>query len=91
MGKLEKAAYDTLRVQYASEPADAPVHGPVDSAMADSPDERAEAMIRALRRNGVSCETCGPRPEPDARFCSTCGRTLGSHPSSAAAERVKGD
>jgi hypothetical protein len=22
------------------------------------------------------CDTCGPRPEPDALFCSTCGRAL---------------
>jgi ribosomal protein L40E len=24
------------------------------------------------------CRTCGPRPEPDAVFCSTCGRRLPS-------------
>jgi double zinc ribbon protein len=23
-----------------------------------------------------ACDTCGPRPEPDAVFCSTCGRRL---------------
>jgi hypothetical protein len=22
------------------------------------------------------CDACGPRPEPDAEFCSTCGRRL---------------
>ena len=27
-----------------------------------------------------ACETCGPRPEPDALYCSHCGRRLGSHP-----------
>ena len=26
--------------------------------------------------SGRACETCGPRPEPDAVFCSTCGRRL---------------
>jgi hypothetical protein len=25
---------------------------------------------------GLSCVTCGPRPEPDAVFCSTCGLRL---------------
>jgi Double zinc ribbon len=25
---------------------------------------------------GPLCRTCGPRPEPDAVFCSTCGRRL---------------
>jgi hypothetical protein len=24
------------------------------------------------------CEFCGPRPEPDAVFCSTCGKELGA-------------
>lgn len=24
----------------------------------------------------VVCPVCGPRPEPDARVCSTCGRVL---------------
>ena len=24
-----------------------------------------------------ACATCGPRPEPDAIFCSSCGRFLG--------------
>jgi hypothetical protein len=28
--------------------------------------------------SGPACDTCGPRPEPDAVFCSTCGRRLTS-------------
>lgn len=27
-------------------------------------------------REQVVCPVCGPRPEPDARVCSTCGRVL---------------
>ncbi len=27
---------------------------------------------------GSSCEACGPRPETDAIFCSSCGRSLNS-------------
>jgi Double zinc ribbon len=26
--------------------------------------------------NGPVCPTCGPRPEPDAVYCSSCGRRL---------------
>lgn len=25
---------------------------------------------------GVVCDRCGPRPEADARFCSSCGRPV---------------
>ena len=42
----------------------------------DSPADAAEAAVlryRAIRR---SCETCGPRPEPDPAFCSSCGKYL---------------
>jgi len=42
----------------------------------DSPADAAEAAVlryRAIRR---SCETCGPRPEPDPAFCSSCGTYL---------------
>jgi hypothetical protein len=91
MGKLEKAEYDTLRAQYSSEPAGTPVHGQVGSPSVDSADARAEAMIRALRPSGIACETCGLRPEPDARFCSTCGRKLGVRPSSISAVEETGD
>jgi hypothetical protein len=42
-------------------------------------DDEIEAAVRAYRRRqagGAACPTCGPRPEPDAIFCSTCGRYL---------------
>ena len=37
------------------------------------PVEAAVLRYRAVRR---SCETCGPRPEPDPAFCSSCGKYL---------------
>jgi hypothetical protein len=46
-------------------------------------DEEIEAAIRAYRENHVgraACPVCGPRPEADAMFCSTCGRHLGGTP-----------
>ena len=43
------------------------IAGPVDPA------EAAVLQYRAIRR---SCEVCGPRPEPDPVFCSSCGKYL---------------
>ena len=43
-------------------------------------DEEIEAAIRAYRAGragALTCAACGPRPEPDAVFCSNCGRRLG--------------
>ncbi len=36
--------------------------------------EQALAVMRA--GSASVCEKCGPRPERDAEFCSTCGATL---------------
>jgi ribosomal protein L40E len=36
--------------------------------------DQAVAVMRA--GNAAVCETCGPRPESDARFCSNCGSVL---------------
>ena len=35
--------------------------------------EAAVLRYRAVRR---SCDECGPRPEPDPAFCSSCGKYL---------------
>ena len=39
-------------------------------------DDAIEAEIRRARERVPSCAACGPRPEPDATYCSTCGRYL---------------
>jgi cytochrome c-type biogenesis protein CcmI len=43
---------------------------------ATDPVEAAVLRYRAVRR---SCATCGPRPEPDPAFCSSCGTYLKGH------------
>ena len=43
-----------------------------DAASVDAA-EAAVLKYRAVRR---SCDTCGPRPEPDPAFCSSCGKYL---------------
>jgi len=45
---------------------------PLD-ALAEARIASARALAAAPR---VECPTCGPRPEADATFCSTCGRPL---------------
>ena len=39
-------------------------------------DDAIEARVRELRSRHISCERCGVRPEPDALYCSDCGRRL---------------
>jgi hypothetical protein len=85
-GKLSDADYEQLKARYT---AAAVAAMRVESATA-TPDD-VEAMIAArvrLLRAGSSappaCPTCGPRPEPDAIFCSTCGVRLQA-PSACAA------
>lgn len=41
-------------------------------------EDPAEALIAKVKAKGLSCPSCGPRPESDALFCSDCGRFLGS-------------
>ncbi len=74
--KLADADYAELKARYTAEAvaamrAEDARRRPVD----------VEAMIAARARalvtgTTVACGAWGPRPEPDAVFCSTCGRPL---------------
>ncbi len=65
--------------------AGAPVAAPVAAvpAAADPVEQalRAYRARRAAAEGGTAgaCVACGPRPEPDAVFCSHCGRFLAGH------------
>ena len=80
-GKLSEADYQFLKAKYTAIALEA-----LRTESDDTSAERLEAMIaarvRAVRTPGVDsgprCGTCGPRPEPDAVFCSTCGHRLGT-------------
>ena len=43
-------------------------------------DEEIEAAVRSYRAThpggAAACPVCGPRPERDALYCSSCGRRL---------------
>ena len=87
-GKLSDADYAALKATYthralaelrAREVATGAEAAPVGVAVA-ADDDAVEAAIRRYRTTaGTVCPSCGPRPEPDATFCSSCGRYLAGH------------
>ena len=85
-GKLSDEDYAFLKGKYTGVALDALRAESVEAAEVGAPGD-VEVMIaaraRALRSAATSappgapvCSTCGPRPEADAVFCSTCGHRL---------------
>lgn len=85
-GKLSDRDYEMLKGRYAAEALAAleAEAAPAVSGGLDAPDPEAlvSSRLQLLRSAGPaaagtrSCLRCGPRPEPDARFCSRCGVSL---------------
>jgi rRNA maturation endonuclease Nob1 len=79
MARYTGQAVEAMRAEEKSEqPAaaqpDAPMTGADSAAAVESV---IAAKVRAIRSgSALSCTTCGPRPEPDAIFCSHCGNRL---------------
>ncbi|PYP81187.1 MAG: hypothetical protein DMD35_02715 [Gemmatimonadetes bacterium] len=74
-GKLSDADYTDLKTRYTQRALDAmraegvtPASVPVEDAV--------EAAVLAYRARLRNCARCGPRPEPDAIYCSNCGAYL---------------
>jgi hypothetical protein len=75
-GKLSDVDYAELKGRY-TEQAIVAMRVETSAAAASAPnDDEIEAAVRAYREGACACPTCGPRPEPDAVFCSNCGRYL---------------
>ena len=79
-GKLAEADYASLKTRYTRE-ALAVMRAGAPTAVAPASDEAEAALLayrarRASAQGTPTCVTCGPRPEPDARWCSTCGHFL---------------
>ncbi len=86
-GKLDDDDYQTLKAQYTKLAVDA-IRQEDDSAADAAPlvldtmslDALAEARVaeiqQGLRAQPFVCPICGPRPEADAIFCSTCGKKI---------------
>ena len=86
-GKLSDADYEMLKSRYAAEAlaaldAEERTPQPKPVAAGSDPEHLVTARLQVLRAGRVagvesgSCLRCGPRPEPDARFCSRCGLSL---------------
>jgi hypothetical protein len=72
-GKLSDADYAELKSRYTGQALAAMRVDVADPARAD---DAAEAAVLAYRARLKSCARCGPRPEPDAVYCSSCGTYL---------------
>jgi hypothetical protein len=77
-GKLSEADYEALKATYTRQAIAEMRAGDAapTASTTGSEDDPLEALIRAQRERLVACPSCGPRPEPDAVFCSSCGRSL---------------
>ena len=76
-GKLSDADYEALQTKYTAEALAAMR---ADEARATAPGPAAASTRPPSPVPRPSCPTHGPRPEPDAAFCSDCGRRLGISP-----------
>ena len=85
-GKLSDADYAGLKQQYTQAAVQAmraedrveEAATPAPGGTPDAVEAIISAKVRALRNapGGMACPACGPRPEPDAEFCSNCGNRL---------------
>lgn len=76
--RYTKAALEELRALDKANASSAPsIAAPmVAVAILADGDDPVEAAIRRAKQNQRSCNVCGPRAEPDATYCSSCGRYL---------------
>lgn len=86
-GKLSDTDYELLKARYTGQALEALREekaaarvGDVEAMIADRVKtlRSAAAPMPPSRSTDapLACATCGPRPEPDALFCSTCGNRL---------------
>jgi hypothetical protein len=77
-GKLSDTDYAELKARYTREAIDAMRRQSAGQTGAADPmlDDEIEAAVRAYRESHMVCPVHGPRPEPDAIYCSDCGRYL---------------
>lgn len=77
-GKLSDADYDELKTRYTARALDAMRASAAASEASAGvmSDDAIEAAVAAYRERMRSCPSCGPRPEPDAVYCSSCGHYL---------------
>ena len=81
-GKLSDEDYRFLKEKYTAQAIEA-LRAEEGTGAPDDVEALVAHRVRALRSAAATappgapvCPTCGPRPEPDAVFCSTCGGKL---------------
>ena len=78
-GKLSEEDYQFLKAKYTTIALEA-LRAEGKVVRPESIEAMVAARVRMLRGGSAEvhprCAVCGPRPEPDALFCSTCGRQL---------------
>ena len=83
-GKLSDADYDLLKTKYTAVALEA-LRGEQAAVASDDVETLIAAKVRLLRSASAAtssdapppvCISCGPRPEADAVFCSSCGLCL---------------
>jgi hypothetical protein len=74
-GKLSEGDYQFLKGKYTALALEALRAESLD-VTPDTIEAMVAARVRSLRsaRPPAACSNCGPRPETDAVFCSSCGR-----------------
>ena len=90
-GKLSDEDYELLKAKYtvaavealrgeekvlAPNDVEALIAARVHSLRSASTPSDTSAVSPGASTTRPACDHCGPRPEPDALFCSTCGRRL---------------
>jgi double zinc ribbon protein len=83
-GKLSDADYQYLKEKYTAEALEAlRAEAGLEGRASDDVEALIAHRVRTLRSALASappgaplCPTCGPRPESDAVYCSTCGAGL---------------
>jgi len=74
-GKLSDLDYAELKARYTAR-ALAAMRARGERGADASPEDLVEATVLAYKARLRSCGRCGPRPEPDAVYCSNCGAYL---------------
>jgi hypothetical protein len=75
-GKLSDADYAELKTRYTARALAAMRSRGEGGAEPGAAEDLVEATVLAYRARLRSCPRCGPRPEPDAVYCSNCGAYL---------------
>ncbi len=76
-GKLADADYEMLKTRYTRQAVAAMRTEKGEALIDESEIEAAIRRAREAQANVPSCPQHGLRPEPDASYCSDCGRFLG--------------